>query len=164
MNKQNNQIEYQKEREEYVPHDVNKTDPVFKKLRHGKIILFFAPIVHLGAAIVFLILLVIGLIAKDKLGFTLNSTQSALAFSYIGAAVLVNLLVFMFPAKKAKKKSQFRIMAIATLILSTLILSGSFLFWGIPTLLFYSVITLIVWVFEVIAAIYLLLVVEALPN
>lgn len=164
MSKQNNQIEYQKEREEYVPHNVNKKDPVFKKLKQAKAILFVAPIVHLGASIVFLILLVIGLIAKSKLGFTLNSTQSALAFSYIGACVLVNCLVFMLPAKKAKKKSQFRIMAIATLILSTLILSGSFIFWVIPTLLFYSVITLIVWVFEVIAAIYLILVVEALPN
>lgn len=164
MNKQNNQIEYQKEREEYIPHDTNVSDPIFKKIKHSKIMLFFAPIVHLGACAVFLILLVVGLIAKDKLGFTLNSTQSALAFSYIGASVLVDLLVFMFPARKANKKSQFRIMAILTLILGTLILSGSFIFWGIPSLLFYSVITLIVWAFEVIAAIYLILVVEKLPN
>lgn len=164
MDKQNNQIEYQKEREDYVPHNVNKNDPTFKKLKNSKIMLFFAPIVHLGACIVFLILLVIGLIAKDKLGFNLTNTQSALAFSYIGVSVLIDCLVFMLPAKKANKKSQFRIMAILTLILSTLILSGSFIFWGTPTLLFYSVITLIVWVFEVIAAIYLMLVVEALPN
>lgn len=164
MDKQNNQIEYRKEREDYVPHNPNKSDPVFKKLKQAKVMLFFAPIVHLGACVVFLILLVIGLIAKDKLGFTLNSTQSALAFSYIGASVLVDLLVFMLPAKKANKRGQFRLIAILTLILGTLILSGSFIFWGIPTLLFYSVITLIVWVFEVIAAIYLMLVVEALPN
>lgn len=163
MNNQNNQIEYNKEREDYIPHNTKK-DPIFKKLKQAKTILFFAPIVHLGASIVFLILLVVGLIVKDKLGFTLNSTQSALAFSYIGFSVLVDILVFMLPAKKAKKKSQFRIIAIATLILSTLILSGSFVFWGIPTLLFYSVITLIIWVFEVIAAIYFILVVEGLPN
>lgn len=164
MDKQNNQIEYHKEREDYVPHNLNQSDSIFKKLKHSKIMLFFAPIVHLGACVVFLILLVIGLIAKDKLGFTLNSTQSALAFSYIAVSVLVDLLVFMLPAKKANKKGQFRLMAILTLILGTLILSGSFIFWGIPTLLFYSVITLIVWVFEVIAAIYLMLAVESLPN
>lgn len=164
MNNQNNQIEYKQEREDYVPHNVNKKDPLFKKLKQARTILFFAPIVHLGASIVFLILLVIGLIVKDKLGFTLNSTQSALAFSYIGFSVLIDILVFMLPAKKAKKKSYFRIMAVVTLILSTLILAGSFVFWTIPTLLFYSVITLIIWIFEVIAAIYLILVVEGLPN
>ncbi|MGL5268316.1 MAG: hypothetical protein ACRC8P_00880 [Spiroplasma sp.] len=165
MNKQNNQIEYHKEREEYIPHNnSHNKDAIFKKLKQARVILFFAPIVHVGASIVFLILLLIGLIAKNKLGFTLNTTQSALAFAYIGTSVLIDCLVFMLPARKAKKKSQFRIMAIITLILSTLILTGSFLFWGIPTLLFYSVITLIVWVFEVIAAVYLILVVEALPN
>lgn len=165
MDKQNNQIEYHKQpKEEYIPHNNPNKNTTFKKLKQARIILFFAPIVHLGTCAIFLILLLIGLIAKNKLGFTLNTTQSALAFSYIGASVLVDSLVFMLPAKKAKKKSQFRIMAILTLILSTLILSGSFLFWGIPTLLFYSVITLIVWIFEVIAAIYLILVVEALPN
>lgn len=164
MDKQNNQIEYNKEREDYIPNNVNKKDPIFKKIKQGKTILFFAPIVHLGACVVFLILLLIGLLAKDKLGFTLNSTQSALAFSYIGACVLVDLLAFMFPAKKANKKAHFRMMVILTLILSTLIVSGSFIFWSIPTLLFYSVITLIVWVFEIIAAVYLMLAVEGLPN
>lgn len=164
MSQKENQIEYHKERQTYEPNSTIKTDPAFKKLNQARIMLFFAPAVHLGACIVFLILLVIGLIFKNKLGFTLNSTQSALAFSYIGISVLVDILFFMFPAKKAKKKQHFRIMAILTLILSTLILSGSFIFWVIPSLLFYSVITLIVWIFEIIAAIYLVLVVEALPN
>lgn len=164
MDKQNNQIEYGKERQNYIPGDSEKKDPIFKKLNQAKAILFYVPLVHLGTCVLFLILLLVGLLVKDKLGFTLTATQSALAFSYIGAVVLIDVLVFILPAKKAKKKNQFRVMAITTLIFSTFMLSGSFAFVAIPTLLFFTIVTLIAWILEIIAAIFLILVVEALPN
>lgn len=165
MANKNNQIEYNKERETYIPHDTKLKDPVFKKLKQGRMMLFISSIVHLGACAVFLILLLVGLISGKELTILgLTKYQTILALSYVGISVLINILAFLLPARKAKKKNYFRIIAILTLILSTLILSGSFVFWGTPTLLFYSIITLITWVFQVISAIFLILVVEALPN
>lgn len=163
MSNKNNQIEYNKERETYIPHETNKKDPVFKRLKQGRMMLFISSIVHLGVCAVFLILLLVGLIAGSKIT-GLDKTQSILALSYVGVAVLIDILAFLLPAQKAKKKNYFRVIAILTLILSTLILSGSFAFWGTPTLLFYSLVTLIVWISQVVAAIFLILVVEALPN
>lgn len=165
MSDKNNQIEYNKERETYVPHETKLKDPVFKKLKQGRMMLFISSIVHLGACAVFLILLLVGLISgKEASILGLTKFQTVLALAYVGVSIFIDVLAFLLPAKKAKKKTYFRIIAISTLILATLVLSGSFVFWGTPTLLFYSIITLIAWVFQVFSAVLLILVVEALPN
>ncbi|MDQ7982915.1 MAG: hypothetical protein REH79_01680 [Spiroplasma sp.] len=164
MSNKSNQIEYHKDRETYIPHNPNKKDPVFKRLKQARMMLFISSIIHLGAAVVFLILLIIGLIAGNNAVTGLTKNQLIMALAYIGPVILIDVLAFLLPSQKARKKSHFRVIAILTLILATLILSGSFVFWGIPTLLFYSLITLIVWICQVVAAVFLILVVEALPN
>lgn len=148
----------------YVPNKKTKKFDVLNKIKVSRALLFWSPIVQIIGSIAFLILLIVNAFVGQKMGFKFNKLQLALSLSYVGIAILVSIICFMIPTKKLKKKSSFRITAISTLILSTLILSGSLVFWSIPVLLFFSLISLIVWICEVIAAIVLILVVEELPN
>ena len=150
--------------EDYIPNKKIKRFDVLKKIKTARLLLFWAPIVQIASSIVFLILLIVDAFVGEKMGFEFNKLELALALSYVGCAILISVLCFMVPAKKLRKKTSFRIIAITTLILSTLILSGSFVFWAIPVLLFYSLVTLLVWIAEVMAAIMLIFVVEELPN
>lgn len=152
------------EQDNYIPNKQNKKFDVVSKIKVARVLLFWAPIIQIIGSIVFLILLIINGIVGKKMGFDLSKLQLALSLSYVGVAILISIICFMIPAKKLKKKSSFRITAISTLILSTLILSGSLVFWSIPVLLFFSLISLVVWICEVIAATILILVVEELPN
>lgn len=148
----------------YVPNKKTKKFDVLNKIKVSRVLLFWSPIVQIIGSIAFLILLIVNAFVGQKMGFEFSKLQLALSLSYVGIAILVSIICFMIPAKKLKKKSSFRITAISTLILSTLMLSGSLFFWSIPVLLFFSLISLIVWICEVIAAIILILVVEELPN
>ena len=148
----------------YVPNKKTKKFDVLNKIKVSRALLFWSPIVQIIGSIAFLILLIVNAFVGQKMGFEFSKLQLALSLSYVGIAILVSIIFFMIPAKKLKKKSSFRITAISTLILSTLMLSGSLVFWSIPVLLFFSLISLIVWICEVIAAIILILVVEELPN
>ncbi|WP_425381374.1 hypothetical protein [Spiroplasma endosymbiont of Polydrusus pterygomalis] len=152
------------EENKYIPNKKSKRFDVLSKIKVSRTLLFWTPIVQIIAAITFLILLIVDAAVGKKMGFEFTKLQLALSLSYVGVAILINIICFMIPARKLKKKSSFRITAISTLILSTLILSGSFVFWTIPVLLFFSLISLIVWICEVIAAIILILAVEELPN
>lgn len=163
-NNQKNSVLYHQELENYVPKDLNNNNLVYKKIKRARTLLFFTPIVHIGACVIFLVLLLVDWLVGQKLGFSFTKTEFGLAAGYMALVILVDLLAFMLPAKKAKTKANFRILAIAILILSTLILAGSFIFWMIPVLLFYSLITLILWVFEVYVAVLLINIVETLPN
>ncbi len=152
------------EQNNYIPNKKTKRFDVLSKIKVSRALLFWAPIVQIIAAITFLILLIVDAFVGEKMGFEFTKLQLALSLSYVGIAILISIVCFMIPAKKLKKKSSFRVIAISTLILSTLILSGSFVFWSIPVLLFFSLISLVVWMCEVIAAIILILAVEELPN
>ena len=152
------------EQNNYIPNKKTKKFDVFHKIKVLRPLLFWSSIVQIIGSIAFLILLIVNSFVGQKMGFEFSKLQLALSLSYVGIAILFNVLCFMIPAKKLKKKSSFRITAISTLILSTLILSGSLIFWSIPVLLFFSLISLFVWICEVIAAIILILVVEELPN
>ncbi|WP_308149780.1 hypothetical protein [Spiroplasma sp. AdecLV25b] len=148
----------------YIVNKKTKRFDLIKKLKLARGLLFWGPIAHIAGSVIFLILLLVDAVVSKKLGFELTKLELALSLSYVGIAVLINVICFMLPAKKLKKKRSIRIIAISTLILSTLILSGSFVFWAIPVLLFFSLITLVIWLCEIIAAIMLILVVEELPN
>lgn len=152
------------EQNNYTPNKKIKKFDVVSKIKVTRALLFWSPIMQIIGSIVFLILLIVDAFVGQKMGFEFTKLQLALSLSYAGITILISVVCFMIPAKKLRKKSSFRIIAISTLILATLILSGSFVFWSIPILLFYSLITLFVWIFEVIAAIILILVVEELPN
>lgn len=152
------------EQNNYIPNKKTKRFDVLSKIKVSRALLFWAPIVQNIAAITFLILLIVDAFVGEKMGFEFTKLQLALSLSYVGVAILISIVCFMIPAKKLKKKSSFRVTAISTLILSTLILSGSFVFWSISVLLFFSLISLVVWMCEVIAAIILILAVEELPN
>lgn len=152
------------EQNNYIPNKKTKKFDVLSKIKVSRALLFWAPIVQIIGSIAFLILLIVNAFVGEKMGFEFTKLQLALSLSYVGVAILISIICFMVPAKKLKKKSSFRIIAISTLILSTLILSGSFVFWSIPVLLFFSLISLVVWICEVIAATILILVVEELPN
>lgn len=148
----------------YIVNKKTKRFDLIKKLKLARGLLFWGPIAHIAGSVIFLILLLVDAVVGKKLGFELTKLELALSLSYVGVAVLINVICFILPAKKLKKKRSIRIIAISTLILSTLILSGSFVFWAIPVLLFFSLITLVIWLSEIIAAIMLILVVEELPN
>lgn len=148
----------------YSPSKKIKHFDLIKKLKLARGLLFWGPIAHIAGSVIFLILLLVDAIVGKKLGFELTKLELALSLSYVGIAVLIDIICFMLPAKKLKKKRSIRIIAISTLILSTLILSGSLVFWVVPVLLFFSLITLVIWIFEIMAAIMLILVVEELPN
>lgn len=148
----------------YIVNKKTKRFDLIKKLKLARGLLFWGPIAHIAGSVIFLILLLVDAVVGKKLGFELTKLELALSLSYVGIAVLINVICFILPAKKLKKKRSIRIIAISTLILSTLILSGSFVFWAIPVLLFFSLITLVIWLCEIIAAIMLILVVEELPN
>lgn len=152
------------EQTNYIPSKKTKKFDVVNKIKVARVLLFWAPIVQIVSSIAFLILLIVDAFVGQKMGFEFTKLQLALSLSYVGIAILINIVCFMIPAKKLKKKSSFRIIAISTLILSTLILSGSLVFWSIPILLFFSLISLFVWICEIIAAVLLILVVEELPN
>lgn len=149
---------------DYIPNKKTKKFDILSKIKVSRALLFWAPIVQIIGSIAFLILLIVNAFVGEKMGFEFTKLQLALSLSYVGVAILISIICFMIPAKKLKKKSSFRITAISTLILSTLILSGSFVFWSIPVLLFFSLISLVVWICEVIAATILILIVEDLPN
>lgn len=148
----------------YIPNKKTKRFDLIKKLKLARALLFWGPVVHIAGSVIFLILLLLDTIIGKKLSFNFTNLELALSLSYVGIVVLINLICFMLPAKKLKKKRSIRIIAISTLILSTLIFSGSLVFWAIPALLFFSLITLFIWICEIIAAIMLILVVEELPN
>lgn len=152
------------EQNDYITNKKTKKFDILSKIKVSRALLFWAPIVQIIGSIAFLILLIVDAFVGEKMGFDFTKLQLALSLSYVGVAILINIICFMIPAKKLKKKSSFRITAISTLILSTLILSGSFVFWSIPVLLFFSLISLVVWICEVIAATILILIVEDLPN
>jgi len=154
---------HQDNQNNFIPNKKTKKFDLYQKIKMARLLLFWSPIVHIATSIIFLILLLVGTLSH-KLGFEFNNIELALSLSYIGIAILISVICFMVPAKKVKKKSWFRIIAISTLILSTLILSGSLYFWLFPTLLFFSLVTLCVWVAEILAAIILIFVVEELPN
>lgn len=148
----------------YVSHKKIKKFNLVKKSKIARLLLFWAPIVQIATSVIFLVLLLLDYFFSNKIGLGFSNLQLSLASSYIGVAILVNIICFMLPAKKLKKKNSFRMIGVSTLILSTLIVSGSFIFWTIPTLLFFSLISLLVWWCEIIAAIMLILIVEELPN
>lgn len=152
------------EQNNYLPNKKVKKFDVLNKIKISRALLFWAPIVQIVGSIVFLVLLIVNTFVGKKMGFDFTKLELVLSLSYVGIAILISIVCFMIPAKKLKKKSSFRIVAISTLILATLIWSGSFVFWSIPILLFFALITLFVWVCEVIAVIILILVVEELPN
>lgn len=140
-----------------------KSIPV-TKIRRSKLYLFISGVIHAGICGVFLILLLVGYIFKGKLGFSFSSLQFGLSIGYISFAILVDVLFFILVANKLEKREHFRFMVFAILILSTLIFAGSLPFWGVPVLLFYSLITLIIWVVQILIASLFFKIVERLTN